>query len=150
STEDSFSIPNDEELWPKIKSKLGAKIYMAWILAPDFTADGTWPAILVRESIDWLAACNDYQKYELVAQLEAPSNGPLCCLVMSELLLRTGQNEWARLFATRGLEQLDPQKFQGDLVGLSDQRGLIGRCLLQWADILRNSDILTVGTISNM
>lgn len=142
-----FSIPYDYDSRPQFVSALGKFAFVSWILGNDIAARDTWPWVLTREATAWLTGLDEYQQLELAEQLELPGNGPLCCLVTAEVLLLAGQNEAARQFAMLGLAQLTPEKFHADVADLLDERGLLGRCLLRCAEVLRETDSLTIAFI---
>jgi hypothetical protein len=142
-----FSIPYDYDSRPKFVSMLGKFAFVSWILGNDVTARDTWPWVLTRETTAWMTGLDEFQQLELAEQLELPGNGPLCCLATAELLVLAGQNDQARQFAMLGLAQLNPEDFHNDVAGLLDERGLLGRCLLRIAEVLRETDTLTVAFV---
>ncbi len=99
----------------------------------------SWPWTTAREVAFVVLRKSKYASRELSQLYENGDSGPLCHLTVARLLEFVNKQA-AATFAQRGLERLVIADFQNDFELLLARDHLIGRCVAQAAEVVRDLD----------
>ncbi len=136
-----FRIPVDSKLF----ANSGGANFMTAMgrsavpLADRFFQPRAWPWTVWRETAFTIAGQPKYTEAELKRLYRCDDCGPVCCLVLSNLL-RFRSRAAAFTFAKRGLQVLDAEHFSRDYRPLLDKTSLVGQTLIRMASQIRGLD----------